>query len=218
MVAEDRCGTSAQPEANARAALAQWTKAGMPASKLLLGLPLYGYVARSDAKKLSGSSVPTYQGQDPMILPGAHPRGPPVLVTTPGLGVAQAGDLSRLWGQQISFNQLLSSGALHKKSDGTYDGANGYTMGWDDCSDTPVSIVFSSRGVYSSLRPAQYLFNQARTTVVTYDDTWSLFDKAKFAKEAGMGGCFTWSLDQVRETAKTTVMDDPSELRSRMMG
>lgn len=29
-------------------------------------------------------------------------------------------------------------------------------------------------------------------------DTWSLADKAKFAKQNGMGGCFTWSLDQVR--------------------
>ncbi|KAF5347319.1 hypothetical protein D9756_009917 [Leucocoprinus leucothites] len=171
---ENRCGTSVQPEANARAALSQWTKAGMPASKLLLGLPLYGYVAHSNAKKLSGSSVPTYQSST--SSPGAHPRGPPVPI--PRTGAAPPGDLSRLWGQQISFNQLLLSGVLHKKTDGTYDSANGFTMSWDDCSDTP------------------FLFNQARMTVVTYDDTWSLFDKAKFAKEAGMGGCFTWSLDQ----------------------
>ncbi|KXN90766.1 Chitinase A1 [Leucoagaricus sp. SymC.cos] len=173
---ENRCGTSTQPDANARAAFVQWTKAGMPASKLLLGLPLYGYVSRSSANKLSGSFVPT--PGDPPFSSGAHPRRPPFRLATPGTGITPAGDLSRLWGQQISFNQLLSSGALHKKSDGTYDGANGYTMGWDDCSDTP------------------FLFNPSRTTVVTYDDTWSLFDKAKFAKEAGMGGCFTWSLDQ----------------------
>ncbi|KAJ3573232.1 hypothetical protein NP233_g2569 [Leucocoprinus birnbaumii] len=170
---ENRCGTSKQPEANARAAYAQWTKAGMPASRLLLGLPLYGYVSRSNAKKLSGSFGPV---QETGLFPIAHPRGPPSFI--PGTGTMPAGDLSHLWGQQISFNQLLLTGVLHKKSDGTYDGANGYTMGWDDCSNTP------------------FVFNQARTTVVTYDDTWSLFDKAKFAKESGMGGCFTWSLDQ----------------------
>lgn len=51
-------------------------------------------------------------------------------------------------------------------------------MGWDNCSDTP------------------YLFNVGQKTVVTYDDTWSLTDKAKFAKQSGMAGCFTWSLDQ----------------------
>ena len=45
----------------------------------------------------------------------------------------------------------------------------------------------------------QYLCNAERTTVVTYDDTWSLKDKAVFAAQAGMAGCFTWSLDQVRK-------------------
>lgn len=164
----------------------------MPASKLLLGLPLYGYVARSKAKKLSGSFVPDCMG--------AHPRAPQ----------APSGDLSRLWGQQVSFNQLLASGVLHKKSDGTYEGANGYTMGWDDCSDTPVSDLASNSSNTDNL---QFLFNQARTTVVTYDDTWSLLDKAKFAKEAGMGGCFTWSLDQVRKD--TGFSRFQSEPRSR---
>lgn len=33
--------------------------------------------------------------------------------------------------------------------------------------------------------------------MVTYDDTWSLTDKAKFARQNGMAGCFTWSIDQV---------------------
>lgn len=52
-------------------------------------------------------------------------------------------------------------------------------VAWDDCSDTP------------------FLYNTSRKTVVTYDDTWSLGDKALFAKQNGMAGCFTWSLDQV---------------------
>lgn len=43
----------------------------------------------------------------------------------------------------------------------------------------------------------QFLFNVSRQTVVTYDDTYSLADKAAFAKQNGMAGCFTWSLDQV---------------------
>jgi GH18 family chitinase len=33
---------------------------------------------------------------------------------------------------------------------------------------------------------------------VSYDDTWSFAEKVKFAKQSGMAGCFTWSLDQVR--------------------
>ncbi|RDB17715.1 Chitinase A1 [Hypsizygus marmoreus] len=164
------CGTSKQPQANAKAALAQWTKAGFPASKLLLGLPLYGYVSKSTATKLSGSLMP-----DPSVSPSPHPRNGPPRTLEPD---AAAGDLSGMWGQQIAFNQLLQGGALVKNADGTYKGANGYQMGWDNCSDTP------------------FLYNTARSTVVSYDDTWSIASKTQFAKKASMAGCFTWSLDQ----------------------
>jgi chitinase len=43
--------------------------------------------------------------------------------------VSAPGDLKLMWGQQIAFHQLLSTGALTKKGDGTYGAANGYTMG-----------------------------------------------------------------------------------------
>jgi len=167
------CGTSQQPDASAQAALVQWMRAGMPANKLLLGLPLYGYVSKSASEKLHGSGVELQR--DGPNHKGAHRNYK--------LPITHNGDLSRFWGQQISFNQLLGSGALVKKADGSYDGAEGYTMKWDDCSDTP------------------YLCNVERTTVVSYDDTWSLKDKAAFATQAGMAGCFTWSLDQDDGTA-----------------
>ncbi|KAF8900154.1 glycoside hydrolase family 18 protein [Gymnopilus junonius] len=173
------CGSSSQPQETAQAALAQWKSAGMPASKILLGLPLYGYVCKSSDKRLSGSSIPSSIFQH-----GAHPKFANQLPHTS----APLGDLSALWGQQISFSQLVRSGALVKKSDGTYIGANGYTMGWDNCSDTP------------------YLFNTSRTTVVTYDDTYSIASKTAFAKQSGMGGCFTWSLDQDDELALHNVI------------
>ncbi|KIM37880.1 glycoside hydrolase family 18 protein [Hebeloma cylindrosporum] len=168
----DLCGTSKQPKATAEAALAQWTRAGMPASKLLLGLAIYGYVSKSTDKNLSGSSIPPEL--PPQAAAGAHPRYPPKRPKIRGA----LGDLSALWGQQIAFSQLVTSGAICKTGDGSYDGANGYTMGWDDCSNTP------------------YLFNTGRTTVVSYDDTWSIASKTQFARKSRMGGCFTWSLDQ----------------------
>jgi len=117
-IAGDLCGTSKQPKATAEAALAQWTRAGMPASKLLLGLALYGYVSKSTDKRLSGSSIPQAAG-------GAHPR---YLPKRPKIRGA-LGDLSNLWGQQIPFSQLVTSGAIRKTGDGYYGGANGYTMG-----------------------------------------------------------------------------------------
>ena len=73
-------------------------------------------------------------------------------------------------------------------------------LGWDNCSDTPVRGL-NDAGValicLFLLWRLQYLFDVSRQTVVTYDDTYSLADKASYAKSAGMAGCFTWSLDQV---------------------
>ncbi|KAG6910362.1 hypothetical protein DXG01_011077 [Tephrocybe rancida] len=157
----DNCKTSKKPQSNAHSAFMYWTKAGFPASKLLLGLALYGYVSKSTATKLSGSSA-----RDPSATPSGHPRN--------YLSLAPAGDLSAMWGQQIAFNQLVHSGVLQRRGDGTYTAAHGYS--------------------------------QARTTVITYDDTWSIAAKVKFAKSAGMGGCFTWSLDQDDDLALQDVI------------
>ncbi|KAF5376668.1 hypothetical protein D9615_007899 [Tricholomella constricta] len=215
------CGTSKQPKASAQAGLAQWKAAGFPASKLLLGLPLYGYVSQSTKNVLTGSLLPssdmlllqqtelpsvtesTVDGpvefpptdsqptpesddsdeakpellaseseRDIHFLNGSHARSKEVNA------VAANANLTSWWGQQIPFSAIVKSGALVKGSDGNYRQGGGFTMGWDDCSDTP------------------FLFNTAQRTVVTYDDTWSLADKARFAKQNGMAGCFTWSLNQ----------------------
>jgi chitinase len=128
----DACGNSSQPTATAKAAFKQWTAAGFPAAKLLLGLPLYGYVCKSSKTSLSGSyEVPA--GQTAMEVDDAtktSDEGHPRVRDRKGIVdvAAATGDLSSWYGQQIPFNSLLASGALHKKADGTYTGANGYTM------------------------------------------------------------------------------------------
>ncbi|GAC95058.1 chitinase [Pseudozyma hubeiensis SY62] len=85
-----------------------------------------------------------------------------------------SGDGSSTSGQ-INFSSLVKQGALFLGSDGLFDGAGGFTKYWDDCSDTP----YLSDG----------------KTVVTYDDTSSIFDKGAFASAAGIGGISMWSLD-----------------------
>jgi chitinase len=142
------CGNSSQPESSAQAGLNQWTSAGFPASKLLLGLPLYGYVSNSKATSLKAIAIPppnfpiTANKQRSLQCAGAvveegevQGTGEPV----PGnhvrekgkKAVAQAGsgDLSSFYGKQIAFSQLISGGALVKQADGTYSAKNGYTYG-----------------------------------------------------------------------------------------
>lgn len=70
------------------------------------------------------------------FLNGAHANNL-ADVEAPAERVAAA-DLSKYWGQQIAFKDIVGSGALAKKSDGTYGEAGGFTMAWDNCSDTPV--------------------------------------------------------------------------------
>ncbi|GAA5916176.1 glycoside hydrolase family 18 protein [Sporobolomyces salmoneus] len=48
----DACPNSMQPNANMVSAVKSWTDAGMPASKILMGVPAYGYISSSSATSL----------------------------------------------------------------------------------------------------------------------------------------------------------------------
>src|ERR1700742_4037717 len=52
----DACHNSTRPTANAVSAFNAWTAAGFPASKLVLGLPSYGYISKSFATTLQTRS------------------------------------------------------------------------------------------------------------------------------------------------------------------
>ncbi|GAA6062786.1 hypothetical protein JCM10212_002155 [Sporobolomyces blumeae] len=49
---EDACSGSMQPNANMLSSIQAWTAAGMPASKILMGVPAYGYISSSSATSL----------------------------------------------------------------------------------------------------------------------------------------------------------------------
>ncbi|EPT00833.1 hypothetical protein FOMPIDRAFT_137426 [Fomitopsis schrenkii] len=206
------CGNSTQPHYSAEAAVKQWTAAGFPAGQLMLGVPFYGYVSQSSKTKLSDgplqsaedapeldtyrrevlalagksyavAEVPEELGardtpEGLIPLEGAHP----LTQAPPAQGQQSApladGDLSAYWGGEIAFSNLIAQGVLQEKSSGTFVAVNGYTYAWDDCSDTP------------------FLYDTARTTVVTFDDTGSIGDKASYAKNVGLAGAFSWSLNQ----------------------
>ncbi|KAJ7125147.1 glycoside hydrolase family 18 protein [Mycena epipterygia] len=172
------CGKSSQPAYSAQAAFKQWTAAKFPASKLLLGLPLYGYVFNSTKTTLASFTLPEITEATAESDAGAAVYVEPLESSESEVSTEATANLTKWWGQAIPFNSLVSSGALVKQADGTYEAGAGFKKAWDDCSDTP------------------FLYNTAQKTVVSYDDTHSLADKASFAKSKAMGGCFTWSLDQ----------------------
>ncbi|KAI4527956.1 glycoside hydrolase [Schizophyllum commune Loenen D] len=177
------CGTSSHPEASAQAAVKQWTGAGFPASKLMLGVPYYGYVSQSSDTSLTGSFAPNKHAvTNAEVTNGAQESkkqaGNGATKEAAKQPVTVKADLSSYWGQQVAFSTLVSAGALTKKSDGNYGEAGGFTMAWDNCSDTP------------------FLYKTSAQTVVTYDDTYSLNSKAAYARDAGLAGVFAWSLDQ----------------------
>lgn len=183
------CSGSWQPGANAVAAVAAWKAAGMPANKIMLGLPAYGYVSDSTATTLIHKRSHHMEAMEARRI-AAEARVNmhdgnlrPRIVEENDEEVkrdlskrADAGDISSFKNSQIQFNQLVSYKVLSLSTTGVWYGKNGYTRKWDDCSSTP------------------YAYNQARSTVVTYDDPVSLKIKANFAREQGLAGTGMWDI------------------------
>ncbi|PWN31662.1 glycoside hydrolase [Meira miltonrushii] len=155
------CGNSTQPVASAAGGVKAWTSAGFPRSKILLGVPSYGYLNKSSKKTL----IQLKREGDVEVYANSLAKRAALKSMD---GTTTSG--------QINFNQLVSQGALKLNTQtGTFDASGGYTKYWDDCSDTP------------------YLANG--NIVVTYDDPDSLYDKADFARLAGIAGVAMWSID-----------------------
>jgi chitinase len=106
------------PIAGADAAIKAWTDAGFPPSQLVLGVPSYGYISRSNATSL------LQRDESP---PSDHVHA----VTDQG-GGADSG--------QVEFRELVRQGVLCKApttGPGAYVGCGGFTREWDGCSSTP---------------------------------------------------------------------------------
>ncbi|KAJ9108777.1 hypothetical protein QFC21_000097 [Naganishia friedmannii] len=112
----DGCGDSAQPLANAYAAVSSWTTAGMPAKQIMLGLPAYGYMQASSADSLRARK-----------RRGLEKKGGATLYNADG---------GTSWGQ-IKFSDMVAQGGLARGDDQHWIGANGFTRYWDTCSSTP---------------------------------------------------------------------------------
>lgn len=110
------CGNSAQPSANAYAAVASWEAAGMPAQQILLGVPMYGYLQKSSATSLRTRRrhIEKQKRQSVTVVNSN--------------GATDSG--------QINFSDLVRQGALVSDGNGNFIGAGGFTREWDSCSST----------------------------------------------------------------------------------
>ncbi|KAJ3513946.1 hypothetical protein NLJ89_g2657 [Agrocybe chaxingu] len=196
-----------KPQTTAGGAFTQWKVAGFPPSQMLLGLPLFGYVFKSNNTGFTSRTLQaSTEGEEApnvnysrSVFRGAHvevgPKTPSeesdarlkAKKTVEGAAFPQV-SLADWWGTRIAFKDIVQTGALKKMFDGNYTQGDGYTLGWDEDSSTP------------------YLFNVKQRTLVTFDNTRSLAAKVQFAKQNGMAGCFTWSLDQDDEYALQDVV------------
>ena len=120
---DDACKNSTQPAANAAAAINAWTAAGIPPRQLVLGVPSYGYVSRSNATRLR-------QRDQNMPSPPPPPPTPPYV----GVLTEEGGDSG-----PVQFRELVGQGVLCKDPNrpGGYLGCGGFTREWDACSSTP---------------------------------------------------------------------------------
>jgi chitinase len=129
--------------------LDQWTAAGFPASQLLLGLPLYGYVSNSTATGLTGFATP------PQTFPIKPERA-----ADNNIAIRPGGDLSSYYGQQIAFRDLVANGALVKLPDGTYTGTNGYTYGTNILITTVMLFRSCPQRLGQLFRSVKYFFSR----------------------------------------------------------
>jgi chitinase len=145
----DGCHNSTQPDASASASIAAWTKAGLRADQITLGLPSYGYIQTSSARRLIQRGRGARWGRlgvrqdDDGDDDGTAETAEDGTVEAADLGVVRVkgegdGDDSG----QVQFKQLISEGAIKLSGNGDYVGAGGFSRMWDVCSSTVRLFLF----------------------------------------------------------------------------
>ncbi|KAA1070802.1 hypothetical protein PGT21_024193 [Puccinia graminis f. sp. tritici] len=149
-------------------------KQGFKASQVILGIPGYAKRLELVSSKLEEKVVngkPTYYYQNHTTV--TPPGGK--FDDKPGKDICGN---AQNWGGSFLVNELISNGWLTPDQK---HGANGYQRYYDSCSGQP----FLTNGKY----------------FITYDDQFSTVDKAKFAKQNGLGGIYFF--DTMGPTAAT---------------
>ncbi|KAH9472202.1 hypothetical protein Pst134EA_002825 [Puccinia striiformis f. sp. tritici] len=148
-------------------AIKQWTSTGVPARQLLLGIPSYGYGYTLSSNKIVPSQFSGKAGVTSQLF---QPHADTVPAGGKTAGEATGADICgtpNVAGGQWLFKELSETGKLSKNQK---EGLNGYERHYDNCTHTP------------------FLFNPSTKNLISYDDSFSLKEKASYAVEHGLGG------------------------------
>ncbi|SCV70917.1 BQ2448_3679 [Microbotryum intermedium] len=129
-------------------------KAGIPASKMMLGIPAYGYSYRVKSSTLASKKIDGYVSRAYQAKTSTTPKGSKTdsnAATTDVCGVR-----SSYYTGQWNYVDLISEGLL--SSNGSV-GLKGFTRYLDSCSATP------------------FLFNPKSKVMINYDDGYSAGQK-----------------------------------------
>lgn len=148
-------------------AIKQWTSTGVPARQLLLGIPSYGYGYTLTSPKIVPSHFSGKAGVTSQLFqPRAQAVPPAGKTADKAIGKDICGKPNVAGGQWL-FRELSET---HKLSSDQQKGLNGYQRIYDNCTHTP------------------FLFNPSTKNLISYDDSFSLKEKASYAREHGLGG------------------------------
>lgn len=111
----DACKNSSQPYASAVGAYESWIASDFPPSKLILGVPTYGYVSQSSADGLRTRRLKRNSRENVTKI------------------INSDGDSEG----QISFRDLVQQGVLAPDTNRQFVGSGGFEREWDECSCTP---------------------------------------------------------------------------------
>ncbi|PLW32581.1 hypothetical protein PCANC_17265 [Puccinia coronata f. sp. avenae] len=145
----------------------QWTSTGIPSRQLLLGIPSYGYAYTLLSSKITPSHLSGQPGVTSLLFQPHADTVPESGKTAGQAGGTDACGNPNVAGGQWLFKELSETGKL---SNDQQKGLNGYRRIYDNCTHTP------------------FLFNPSTKNLISYDDSFSLKEKASYALEHGLGG------------------------------
>ncbi|OZJ01775.1 hypothetical protein BZG36_05539 [Bifiguratus adelaidae] len=180
---DNHCNLGYYPGASASAqgSVAAWTGANFPASKIVLGIPGYGYSYTAYSTSQYGSASSYASPYSKVNCPGVTKLKTgihgPIKCGTNSTSRRRSRLAKRNGTGQIAFVDMVNNGYLQlNQTSQLYIAGPGWTRYWDSCGTAP------------------YIFD-GTSTLIAYDDTDSVWAKANWASQ-NVGGIMFWEMSQ----------------------